>query len=204
MARPGNSLTTRSRLDNFIIGFLILFAIVFAMELALFIPCGSWEELSTCEDLPAVAAAMWEPYYEIDPLFKEMPLWYSAIMNVQDALFNPWWLLSLVLFWTGRQEAAWYRLGTFLVSGFIIGTSYIAFSNWVGSPEYTVPMVIAMTLINGPWIAGPLLFSWRLRPREDSEVGSYTATESATVGCVLMALPSVIYVGFQVIALGIT
>lgn len=203
MAQPGNSLPTRSRLDNFIIGFLILFAIVFAMELALFVSCGSWEELSTCEELPAAAAAMWEPYYEIDPLFKQMPLWYSAIMNVQDALFNPWWLLSLFLFWTGRQELAWYRLGTLLVSGFIVGTSYIAFSNWVGSPDYSKSMVVAMVLINGPWIAGPLLFSWRLRPRESGAAERYEPTGSTVLGVGLMALPTVLYVGFQVVALGI-
>lgn len=203
MRQTGRTLTTRTLLDNFIIGFLILFAIVFVMELMLFVPCGSWEELAACENLPAAAAAMWEPYYEMDPLFKEMPPWYAAIMNVQDALFNPWWLLSLVFFWTGRQETDWYRLGTILVSGFIVGTSYIAFSNWLASPRYSIEMVVGMVLINGPWIAGPLLFSWRLRPRSHSADTSARLTGSRSTGVGLMVLPTVIYVVFQAISLGI-
>ena len=62
-------------------------------------------------------------------------------MRLQDFLFNPWWIVSLVVFWTGRQETPWYKTATIVICGLMLGTTAIAFQVW--SLHYTAPFIVA-------------------------------------------------------------
>ena len=87
--RLGHTLTTRYDIDNFIVGLLIMFLLVYALELMILIPCGSFHDIMSC-DLPPASRAFWQAYFELDPLFLEMPAWLVTVMSIQDYLFNPW------------------------------------------------------------------------------------------------------------------
>lgn len=197
--RLGGSLSARYDVDNFIIGFLIMYMLVYVSELLILVPCGSFQDLASC-DLPAAAKGFWSSYFETDPLFAQMPPYYAMIMSIQDFLYNPWWALCLFMFWTGRQEAPWHKTITILVSGMIIATGLLNFGVQLQHPHYTPTIMVALLLINGPWIAGPLLFSWRLRHREPRSVSSGRPSGTRGRGLTMIGIPIVGYVAFCVVA----
>ena len=45
--------------------------------------------------------------------------------DLQDLVFNPFWALSLAIYLTHRQDAAWFRTATIVVSSMIIATSMV-------------------------------------------------------------------------------
>ena len=65
-----------------------MFLLVYALELMILIPCGSFHDIMSC-DLPPASRAFWQAYFELDPLFLEMPAWLVTVMSIQDYLFNP-------------------------------------------------------------------------------------------------------------------
>lgn len=190
--RVGKTLRTRYRIDNFIIGLLILYTFVFVTELNILIPCGSFHNIVNC-DLPPAAKAFWHAYFILDPLFLEMPPWNVFVMSTQDFLFNPWWLLSLFMFWTGRQEANWYKTCTLLVCGVIVATTSLTFAVQSMHPHYTPKIMAMLAMINGPWILGPLLFAWRLRHRDVGTSAIYRKTDKIWLALLLMIAPTVLY-----------
>ncbi|MCB1679902.1 MAG: hypothetical protein KDI16_14555 [Halioglobus sp.] len=191
-ARLGHRLTTRYDIDNFIIGLLIMFLCVYALELMILIPCGSFHDIVSC-DLPPSSEAFWRDYFNLDPLFLEMPPWLVTVMSIQDYLFNPWWVLSLFMFWTGRQEANWYRTSTVLVCGIIIGTTAVTFGVQSFYPHYTTRVMAQLVLINGPWIVAPLLYAWRLRHTSPGATPIYRKSGTRTRAIVMMLIPTLIY-----------
>ena len=197
-SRLGNTLVTRYDIDNFIVGLLIMFLCVYALELMILLPCGSFHDIVNC-DLPPASKAFWQAYFELDPLFLEMPAWLVTVMSIQDFLFNPWWVLSLFMFWTGRQEANWYKTGTLVVCGIIIGTTAITFGVQLMHPHYTAKIMALLVLINGPWIAAPLLYAWRLRHADS--VALPVRRKSGTIGraIVMMLIPTLIYFSMSAI-----
>ena len=184
----------RSALDQLIIGVLILFLLVYVSELMILVPCGSFAALSSC-DLPAASKEFWSTYFLIDPLFAEMPPYYVAIMSIQDYFYNPWWAVCLFMFWTNRQDAPWLASITLLVSGMIAATSLVIVGVQLQHPHYTTTVMTALLMINGPWIAGPLLFSWRLRHGRESKAArtSRSTGAGAARACVLIAFPLLVY-----------
>lgn len=184
----------RSALDQFILGVLIVFMLVYVSELMILVPCGSFAELSTC-DLPPASKAFWTTYFGIDPLFAQMPPYYVAIMSIQDYLYNPWWAICLFMFFTNRQDAPWHASITLLITGMIVATSSVIFGVQLQHPHYTATIMTALLMINGPWIAGPLLVSWRLRHRRTSVDVQASRNEGggALRAGVLIALPFVLY-----------
>jgi len=185
-------LVDRSALDQFILGLLIVFMLVFAYELMLLVPCGSFTDLSTC-DLPPESTQVWSTYFRIDPLFAQMPPYYVAIMSLQDYLYNPWWAVCLFMFWTNRQDAAWHASLTLLITGMIVATSSVIYGVQLQHPHYTAPIMAALLMTNGPWIAGPLLISWRLRHGRRAGAAKAGGGGSRARTCVLLALPFVLY-----------
>ncbi len=194
-------ITERTDVDCFIIGFLILFLFVYVSELLILVPCGSFASLATC-DLPQASKDFWTSYFALDPLFARMEPYYATIMSIQDYLYNPWWAICLFMFWTDRQDAPWLRTITILVTGMIVATSLVILGAQLQHPHYTARVMLALLLINGPWIAGPLLFAWRFRH------GSATATAprrgSLPRALLWIALPFAGYVVFCTIATAIT
>src|SRR5262245_65200212 len=102
-----NGVAGLARLDQLIVGALLLFLLVFVFELRLVLPCGGWKQISTCAAAIKTDSA-WSLYFEIDPFWSSMPSWYAAVMNLQDVVYNPFWALSLVIYGIGRQDAAWF------------------------------------------------------------------------------------------------
>lgn len=197
-ARLGYTLRTRYDIDNFIVGLLIMFLVVYALELMILIPCGSFHDIMSC-DLPPASQAFWKAYFDLDPLFLEMPAWLVTVMSIQDYLFNPWWVLSLFMFWTGRQEANWYRTCTLLVCGTIIGTTAVTFGVQMAHPHYTAQIMAMLVMINGPWIAAPLLYAYRLRHTDPSSVSTYRPSGTITRAIVIMLIPTIIYFSMSII-----
>lgn len=190
--RIGNTLKSRYLIDNFICGMLVMYLFVYAAELYILLPCGSFHDIANC-DLPPASMAFWRAYFELDPLFLQMPAWLVVVMSIQDFLFNPWWLLSLFMFWTGRQEANWYKTLTLLVCGTIIATTSLTFGVQMMHPHYTPRVMAMLTMINGPWIAGPLLIAWRLRHSDADTAQSYRKTGAAALGIIMLVAPTVLY-----------
>lgn len=196
--RLGNTLRDRYIIDNFIVGMFIMYLFVYVMELYILLPCGSFQDIMNC-DLPPASKAFWRAYFELDPLFLEMPSWLVAVMSIQDFLFNPWWLLSLVMFWTGYQEANWYRTLTLLVCGTIIATTSVTFAVQMMHPHYTPRVMAMLTMINGPWIAGPLLLAWRLRHADAGAAVTYRKTNSVWLGLIMLIAPPILYFSMSII-----
>jgi uncharacterized membrane protein YhaH (DUF805 family) len=196
--RTGNTLTTRHDIDNFIIGLLIMFLCVYALELMILMPCGSFHDIVSC-DLPSASQAFWQAYFDLDPLFLEMPDWLVVVMSIQDFVFNPWWALSLLMFWTGRQEANWYRTSTLVICGLIIATTAITFGVQSMHPHYTASVMALLTVINGPWIAAPLLYVWRLRHRDNPAAPPGRPSGTITRGLTMMIAPTVMYFAMSAI-----
>lgn len=196
--RLGSGLRNRFRIDNFIVGMLIMYTFVYVAELYILMPCGSFHDIVHC-NLPPESMAFWRAYFELDPLFLEMPPWLVAVMSIQDFLFNPWWILSLFMFWTGRQEANWYKTLTLLVCGIIIATTSITFAVQTMHPHYTARVMATLAMINGPWIAGPLLIAWRLRHSDADPATIYRKTHTIALGLLLLVSPTIIYFSMSII-----
>jgi len=196
-------LVDRSPLDQFIVGLLIVFLLVYAYELMLLVPCGSFADMANC-DLPPASKQFWSTYFQIDPLFAQMPPYYVAIMSMQDYLYNPWWALCLFMFFTNRQDAPWHASITLLVTGMIVATSSVIFGVQLQHPHYTATIMTALLMINGPWIAGPLLISWRLRHGRHAEVATPTGGGSVARAGVLLALPFVLYTLLSLASIALT
>lgn len=196
--RLGNTLKSRYLIDNFIVGMLIMYLFVYVAELYILMPCGSFHDIANC-DLPPASRAFWQAYFVLDPLFLEMPAWLVAVMSIQDFLFNPWWVLSLFMFWTGRQEANWYRTLTLLVCGTIIATTSVTFAVQMMHPHYTARVMAMLTMINGPWIAGPLLLAWRLRHSDAESAAVYRKTNTIGLGLLMLIAPTVLYFSMSII-----
>lgn len=190
--RLGSTLKSRYLIDNFIAGLLIMYLFVYALELYILLPCGSFHDIVNCK-LPPASQAFWQAYFELDPFFLEMPAWLVVVMSIQDFLFNPWWVLSLFMFWTGRQEANWYKTLTVLICGIIVATTSVTFGVQMMHPHYTPRVMAMLTMINGPWIVGPILIAWRLRHADQSSVLSYRKTDSIALGFLMLLAPTILY-----------
>jgi hypothetical protein len=200
VAAPLSRLRARGATDNFIIGFLLLFMLVYLSELAILIPCGSFGGIAQCH-LPAVAQDFWSTYFKIDPIFLHTPDWYTAILYLQDFLFNPWWIISLLMFWTGRQDRSWYKTITILICGVMVGTSAVAFQVWAA--HYPLPNMFAMLLINGPWAGFALFLTFRLRHRDVNGALASPRPVSPAVAVGLMLLPTLVYGVLNSIAIAV-
>lgn len=196
--RLGNTLRGRYNIDNFIVGLLIMYLFVYALELMILMPCASFHDIVNC-DLPPASKAFWQAYFILDPLFLEMPAWLVAVMTIQDFLFNPWWVVSLFMFWTGRQEANWYRTLTVLVCGIIVATTSVTFAVQMMHPHYTAKVMAMLTMINGPWIVGPLLFVWRLRHTDSMNPPAYRKSGTIWFALLMMVIPTIIYFSMSTI-----
>jgi hypothetical protein len=119
-------------------------------------------------------------------------------MRVQDFLFNPWWILSLVMFWTGRQETLWYKTATIVMCGLMLGTSAIAFQVW--SVHYTAPVVVALIVVNGPYAVFDILLTLRLRHRPSGYVRPAPRAISTLSAIALLVAPAIVYTLISAIA----
>ena len=81
-------LVDRSALDQFIIGVLILFLLVYASELMILVPCGSFAALSSC-DLPSASKDFWSTYFVIDPLFAQGPVRAQSSLRRHTQPYSP-------------------------------------------------------------------------------------------------------------------
>jgi hypothetical protein len=161
-SHPGSrSLAGLSNLDQWIVGALVLFLLVFAFELRLVLPCGGWEQIARCEAAIKTDSA-WSLYFEIDPFWSAMPSWYAAVMNLQDLVYNPFWVLSLAFYLLHRQDAAWFRTATISVSSMIITTSVVVYTAQAAHPDITGRKLLMLFLVNSPWVLFPALFIFRM------------------------------------------
>jgi hypothetical protein len=150
-----------SKLDQWIVGALVLFLLVFVFELRLVLPCGGWEQIATCEAAIKTDSA-WSLYFAIDPFWSSMPSWYATVMNLQDLVYNPFWALSLVLYLLHRQDAPWFRTATISVSSMIIATSVLVYTAQAAHPDITGRKLLMLFLVNSPWALFPALFIFRM------------------------------------------
>ena len=157
----GRSISDLTTLDQLIVGVLLLFLAVFVFELMLLVPCGGWENLSTCTT-PIATTGAWSAYFELDPYWAEMPAWFAAIMNIQDYVFNPFWTLSLFMYLSHRQNAVWFRTATIAVSASIITTNTVYFAAEAAHPLMDSVTFGKLVLINIWWSVGPALFILRM------------------------------------------
>ena len=156
-------ITNLTSVDQLIVGILVLYLFVFAFELFLVVPCGGWENLDGCNHSSAEAArAAWQGYYEIDPYWGVMPDWYANIMNAQDMIYNPFWVLSLFMFLTGRQDARWFRTAMIVVATATMTTTLLVFATQFDHPEVTTFMKLSLLQVNALWVLGPMLFIFRM------------------------------------------
>jgi hypothetical protein len=125
-------------------------------------------------------------------------------MSIQDYLYNPWWAVCLFMFWTNRQDTPWFATITLLVAGMITATSSVILGVQVQHPHYTATVMAALLMINGPWIAGPLLIGWRLRYRPGSAAAPARRNAGPARALVLLALPLVAYTLLCLAATAIT
>jgi uncharacterized membrane protein YhaH (DUF805 family) len=188
--RPNNTLRMRGAVDTLIIGVFIALIVIYVNELSLAIPCRGFS-FSECR-LPSYAQAFWGTYFKIDPLFFQGADWYVATMRLQDFLFNPWWMVSLVMFWTGRQETRWYKTATIVICGLMLGTTAIAFQVW--SLHYTAPFIVALILVNGPYAVFAILLTLRLRHRPPGYVRPAPRSISTVAAIALLVTPTIVYV----------
>jgi hypothetical protein len=164
-------ITNLTSVDQLIVGILVLYLFVFAFELFLVLPCGGWENLDGCNHSSAEAArAAWQGYFEIDPYWGAMPDWYANIMNAQDMVYNPFWVLSLFMFLTGRQDARWFRTAMIVVATATMTTTLLVFSTQFDHPEVTTFMKLSLLQVNALWVLGPMLFIFRMH-RVDQAAG---------------------------------
>jgi uncharacterized membrane protein YhaH (DUF805 family) len=188
--RPNNTLRMRGAVDTLAIGVFITLIVIYVNELSLAIPCGGFS-FSECH-LPDYAQALWGTYFKIDPLFFQGADWYVATMRLQDFVFNPWWIVSLVMFWTGRQETPWYKTATIVICGLMLGTSAIAFQVW--SVHYTALNIVALIMVNGPYVLFAILLAIRLRHRVHDYVRPAPRGISTLSAIALLVAPSIVYV----------
>jgi hypothetical protein len=186
---PTNKLRTRGVVDTLIIGVFIALIVVYINELSLAIPCRGFS-FSACR-LPAFAQQYWGTYFKIDPLFFQGVDWYVGAMRLQDFLYNPWWIVSLVMFWTGRQEKLWYKTATIVICGLMLGTSAIAFQVW--GAHYTAPVIVALILVNGPYAVFDILLTLRLRHRPSGYVRPAPRPISTVSAIALLVAPAIVY-----------
>ena len=156
-------ITNLSSVDQLIVGILVLYLFVFAFELFLVLPCGGWENLDGCNHSSAEAArGAGAGGDEIDPYWGAMPDWYANIMNAQDLVYNPFWLLSLFMFLTGRQNTRWFRSAMIVVATATMTTTLLVFATQFDHPEVTTFMKLSLLQVNALWVLGPMLFIFRM------------------------------------------
>lgn len=110
----------RRCLDRLLTGLFLFAAFMACIYAPLFyFQCG-WEGLrlgaaGSCSQTWVGRA--WLGYLQVEPYYAQAPLWLQ-LMNEFDSLFFSWfYVLSVVVFWTGRQDQAWYRILATFVAG---------------------------------------------------------------------------------------
>ena len=99
-----------------------------------------------------------------------MPDWYANIMNAQDLIYNPFWVLSLFMFLTRRQDERWFRTAMIGVASATMTTTLLVFATQFVHPEVTTFMKLSLIQVNALWVLGPMLFIYRMH-RVDRAVG---------------------------------
>lgn len=110
----------RSWLDKLLIVFFVFAAFMACIYAPLFyFQCG-WEGLGlgnagSCNETWVGRA--WLGYLKIEPYYGRAPLWLRLVNEFDSLLFSWFYLLSIFVFWTGRQDRPWYRAVATFVAG---------------------------------------------------------------------------------------
>ncbi len=110
----------------------------------------------------------WLGYLELEPIYADAPLWLRMMNELDSWLFGWFYLLSLILFATGRQDRAWYRaLATFMAGMMTYAmTLYIGWQ--IASYPHSGAALGSVIALNGIWLLVFGLLMLRLhvlRPR---------------------------------------
>jgi hypothetical protein len=145
---------------------LFAFAAFIALyyEPAFFFQCG-WDGLKAGAAGPCAqtwVGRAWLGYLQVEPLYADAPLFVRLINEFDTVLFGWFYLLSLIVFLSGRQDRSWYRfLGTF-VSGMMI-YAMAFYLGWEAlSYRETGAQLQAVFTYNGLWLLIFLLLLARL------------------------------------------
>lgn len=123
-------------------------------EPAFFYQCG-WEGLKAGASGPCAqtwVGRAWLGYLQVEPLYGDAPLFIRLINEFDTYLFGWFYVLSLWVFISGRQERSWYRYLATFVSGMMI-YAMIFYLGWEAlSFRETGANLQAVFSYNGLWL----------------------------------------------------
>lgn len=126
--------------------------------------CG-WEGLKLGAAGPCAqdwVGRAWLEYLKVEPLYGNAPVWLQLVNEFDSFLFGWFYVLSLVVFLSGRTHLAWYRnLATFVAG--MMTYAMVFYLSWEAlTYRETGADLKAVISYNGPWLATFLLLMLRL------------------------------------------
>ena len=152
-------------------------------EPAFFLQCG-WSGLHQGAAGPCVqtwVGRAWLGYLKVEPYYADAPLFVQLANEFDSLLFGWFYLLSLFVLLTGRQDQGWYKTIATFVSG-MMGYAMAYYLTWESlSYRQTGARISAVFIYNGLWLLIFALLMARLylmRPRSTP----FGLSSSAAIG----------------------
>lgn len=116
--------------------------------------CG-WEGLGAGPTGPCGASWVgraWLGYLSVEPYYAQAPLWLQLMNEFDSLLFSWFYLLSLIVFLRGRQDASWYRITATFAAG-MMSYAMLFYLTWESLTfRETGADLPAVFFYNGLWI----------------------------------------------------
>lgn len=116
--------------------------------------CG-WQGLGQGMAGPCGQSAIgraWLGYLQVEPLYRDAPLWLRLVNEFDTFLFGWFYVLSLITFLRKRQDAGWYRaLATFMAG--MMGYAMTLYLSWEAMTyRETGAQITQVFIYNGLWL----------------------------------------------------
>jgi hypothetical protein len=132
--------------------------------------CG-WHGLALGPEGPCGASWVgraWLGYVQVEPIYRDAPVWLQLVNDLDMFFFSWFYLLSVIVFVTKRQDRAWYRgLATFMAGMMTYAISFYLIWELLTYRE-TGAQLASVVVFNGMWLVIFGLLMLRLhvvRPR---------------------------------------
>ncbi len=113
--------------------------------------------------LPFVIDALHWYAKRYDPLLVARPVWYQALVWVDQLFYGPFYAAAIVAFWKGRE---WIRNWSFIWAGVMLMMVTIILGEEIAGPHATDYLWLVL-LTNAGWVLGPIFLimrMWREHP----------------------------------------
>ena len=158
-------------LDRLLIALFLFTSFMSLVYAPLFVFGCGWHGLTLGADGPCAASWVgraWLGYVQVEPIYRDAPVWLQLVNELDMFFFSWFYVLSLIVFLTKRQDRRWYRtLATFMAGMMTYAIGFYLI--WeLRTYRQTGAQIVSVVVFNGMWLVifGLLMLRLHvLRPR---------------------------------------